>query len=351
MHFPLAECTLPLVPGRFKGINVAKTEQPKQRGMGFVEVLVASAILALTVAGSVTLLGGWTQTMSEVRNRTDGLVRLMSVMDIGKHDSALISDTDNLYVSGAMTATQSVGDFQLTNVTVTPGTNRDKFSASIQWLSPYESGGGNSNFGLESYSPKRNGFVGISTPTTPVCSGSSCDDDDSCLTKSGKQGKGAADKNGNCVGDTSSTSSTSSTKSASSTSSTSSTSSCNNPNLSLANNWSTSEAVGSYHQLNPSSNGGLTVSYSSANEARCTVNSDGWIYFVSSGTCSVTASTSATSGYCAGSATANITVGGTSCAVLSKNKWSVDSKDSGCDCVDVDSKTGSITGKDTKSCP
>ena len=67
---------------------------PKQGGMGFVEVLVASAILALTVAGSVTLLGGWTQALSETRNRTDALVRLVSVMDLGKHEIDLVNPND-----------------------------------------------------------------------------------------------------------------------------------------------------------------------------------------------------------------------------------------------------------------
>ena len=75
--------------------------------MGFVEVLVAAAILALTVAGSVTLLGGWTQALSETRNRTDALVRLVSVMVLGKHEIALIDPNDLNYNSSLRTGVVS----------------------------------------------------------------------------------------------------------------------------------------------------------------------------------------------------------------------------------------------------
>ena len=53
----------------------------KNRGIGFIEVLVAALILALTVTGTVVLLAGWGQTMGESQNRTSALVRLASVMD------------------------------------------------------------------------------------------------------------------------------------------------------------------------------------------------------------------------------------------------------------------------------
>jgi hypothetical protein len=117
---------------------------PKQGGMGFVEVLVASAILALTVAGSVTLLGGWTQALSETRNRTDALVRLVSVMDLGKHEIALVNPNDPNYnaslLTGVVSPTQRISGFTVGDITTVAGVNRTKFEASITWLNPYESG-------------------------------------------------------------------------------------------------------------------------------------------------------------------------------------------------------------------
>ena len=174
---------------------------PKQGGMGFVEVLVASAILALTVAGSVTLLGGWTQALSETRNRTDALVRLVSVMDLGKHEIALVNPSDPNYnaslVNGVVSPTQRISGFTLGDVNAVAGVNRTKFEASITWLNPYESGGdANSKFGLHSYHPERRGFVSVSSPTVPVCVGVSCPGvDDDCIVSTGsKKGKGKSKK-------------------------------------------------------------------------------------------------------------------------------------------------------------
>jgi hypothetical protein len=179
----------------------APQKLPKQGGMGFVEVLVASAILALTVAGSVTLLGGWTQALSETRNRTDALVRLVSVMDLGKHEIALVNPSDPNYnaslVNGVVSPTQRISGFTLGDITAVAGVNRTKFEASITWLNPYESGGdANSKFGLHSYHPERRGFVSVSSPTVPVCVGVSCPGvDDDCIVSTGsKKGKGKSKK-------------------------------------------------------------------------------------------------------------------------------------------------------------
>ncbi len=141
----------------------------KNRGIGFIEVLVAALILALTVTGTVVLLAGWGQTMGESQNRTSALVRLASVMDMGKHDSALLSNISTDFPE-TEAGTRSVASFEIVDVSVTSGINRDKFAASIQWANPYESSGGaNSKFGLHSYSPKRSGFMAVSTPTTGGC--------------------------------------------------------------------------------------------------------------------------------------------------------------------------------------
>ena len=142
----------------------------RMQGAGMLEVMVAALILGLTVTGSVVLLSSWGQTMGEAQNRTSALVRLSSVMDIGKHDSALISDLSNSYVTGAVAGTKSISGFTIEDVSVTPATNRDKIAASIQWVNPYESGDSTySKFGLHSYSPKRSGFVSVSTNTSPGC--------------------------------------------------------------------------------------------------------------------------------------------------------------------------------------
>jgi hypothetical protein len=174
---------------------------PKQGGMGFVEVLVASAILGLTVAGSVTLLGGWTQTLSETRNRTDALVRLVSVMDLGKHEISLVDpddpDYDAVRINGVVSPTQRISGFTLGDITTTAGVNRTKFEASIAWLNPYESGeGANSKFQLHSYHPERKGFVSVSSLTEPVCVGASCANvDDDCIVSDGSEkGKAKSDK-------------------------------------------------------------------------------------------------------------------------------------------------------------
>ena len=174
---------------------------PKQGGMGFVEVLVASAILALTVAGSVTLLGGWTQALSETRNRTDALVRLVSVMDLGKHEIALVDPNDPNYnaslLTGVVSPTQRISGFTVGDITTVAGVNRTKFEASITWLNPYESGANaNSTFELHSYHPERRGFVSVSSLTAPVCVGASCSSvDDECIVSQGSnKGKGKSKK-------------------------------------------------------------------------------------------------------------------------------------------------------------
>ena len=169
--------------------------------MGFVEVLVASAILALTVAGSVTLLGGWTQALSETRNRTDALVRLVSVMDLGKHEIALVNPNDPNYnaslLTGVVSPTQRISGFTVGDITTVAGVNRTKFEASITWLNPYESGANaNSTFELHSYHPERRGFVSVSSLTAPVCVGASCSSvDDECIVSQGsKKGKAKSKK-------------------------------------------------------------------------------------------------------------------------------------------------------------
>ena len=167
----------------------------KNRGIGFIEVLVAALILALTVTGTVVLLAGWGQTMGESQNRTSALVRLASVMDMGKHDPTLLSDIDTEYQE-IEAGTRSVEDFEIVDVSVTPGVNRDKFAASIQWANPYEpNGGANSKFGLHSYSPNRTGFMAVSTPTTDGCV-SNCggDDDSDSSTSKSKSSKSKSSK-------------------------------------------------------------------------------------------------------------------------------------------------------------
>lgn len=160
----------------------------KNRGIGFIEVLVAALILALTVTGTVVLLAGWGQTMGESQNRTSALVRLASVMDMGKHDSALLSNISTDFPE-TEAGTRSVASFEIVDVSVTSGINRDKFAASIQWANPYESSGGaNSKFGLHSYSPKRSGFMAVSTPTTGGCV-SNCGGGNSNSSKSSKSSK------------------------------------------------------------------------------------------------------------------------------------------------------------------
>ena len=187
----------------------------KNRGIGFIEVLVAALILALTVTGTVVLLAGWGQTMGESQNRTSALVRLASVMDMGKHDSALLSDISTDFPE-TEAGTLSVASFEIVDVSVTSEINRDKFAASIQWANPYESSeGATSKFGLHSYSPKRSGFMAVSTPTTGGCV-SNCggnDDSDSSTSKSksskSKSSKSKSSKSksqGSCVGGSSSNS-------------------------------------------------------------------------------------------------------------------------------------------------
>ena len=186
----------------------------KNRGIGFIEVLVAALILALTVTGTVVLLAGWGQTMGESQNRTSALVRLASVMDMGKHDSALLSNISTDFPE-TEAGTRSVASFEIVDVSVTSGINRDKFAASIQWANPYESSGGaNSKFGLHSYSPKRSGFMAVSTPTTGGCvsncgggnSNSSTSSKSKSKRKSKSKSKSKSSSSASCPGGSSSNS-------------------------------------------------------------------------------------------------------------------------------------------------
>ena len=180
----------------------------KNRGIGFIEVLVAALILALTVTGTVVLLAGWGQTMGESQNRTSALVRLASVMDMGKHDSALLSDISTDFPE-TEAGTRSVASFEIVDVSVTSEINRDKFAASIQWANPYESSGGaTSKFGLHSYSPKRSGFMAVSTPTTGGCV-SNCgggSSNSSTSSKSKSKSKSKSSSAASCPGGSSSNS-------------------------------------------------------------------------------------------------------------------------------------------------
>ena len=287
--------------GTVKPRKLSKSQKPLQQGgMGFVEVLVASAILALTVAGSVTLLGGWTQALSETRNRTDALVRLISVMDLGKHEIALIDPNDPDYnaslVTGVVSPTQRISGFTVGDITTVAGVNRTKFEASITWLNPYESGAGadaNSEFELHSYHPERRGFVAVSSLTAPVCVGAGCSNvDDDCIisTTGTNKGKGKSTKSDGTDCNTTSKSKSSKSYSVKSKSkSDSSSPSCtpgNTADLSISVVGNQPE-VGATTNLTINSNSPEEISFTTNDP--CTVTSSGspTVTYTDVGTCSV----------------------------------------------------------------
>ena len=304
--------------GTVKPRKLSKSQKPlKQGGMGFVEVLVASAILALTVAGSVTLLGGWTQALSETRNRTDALVRLISVMDLGKHEIALIDPSDPNYnaslVTGVVSPTQRISGFTVGNITTVAGVNRTKFEASITWLNPYESGAdANSQFELHSYHPERRGFVAVSSLTTPVCVGAGCSNvDDDCVTSTTgtNKGKGKSKKSdGTDCNTTSKSKSSKSYSPKSKSKSDSSSPSCtpgNDANLSISVVGNQPE-VGASTDLIINSNSPEDISWTT--NGPCTVTSSGspTVTYTDVGTCSVQATQGRGCSYLEATATLNI---------------------------------------------
>ncbi|MBT6040137.1 MAG: hypothetical protein HOH17_12775, partial [Halieaceae bacterium] len=302
--------------GTVKPRKLSKSQKPlKQGGMGFVEVLVASAILALTVAGSVTLLGGWTQALSETRNRTDALVRLISVMDLGKHEIALIDPSDPNYnaslVTGVVSPTQRISGFTVGDITTVAGVNRTKFEASITWLNPYESGAdANSQFELHSYHPERRGFVAVSSLTTPVCVGAGCSNvDDDCVTSTTGTNKGKGKSTKSDGTDCNTTSKSKSSKSYSVKSKTDSSSpSCtpgNDAILSISVVGNQPE-VGASTDLIINSNSPEDISWTT--NAPCTVTSSGspTVTYTDVGTCSVQATQGRGCSYLEATATLNI---------------------------------------------
>ena len=298
---------------------------PKQGGMGFVEVLVASAILALTVAGSVTLLGGWTQTLSETRNRTDALVRLVSVMDLGKHEIALVNPSDPNYnaslVDGVVSPTQRISGFTVRDITAAESVNRTKFEASITWLNPYESGAdANSKFGLHSYHPERRGFVSVSSLTTPVCVGAGCSGvDDDCIVSAGsKKGKAKSTKSDGT--DCSKSNKTKSEKSVTYKSDSSkSKSSCTNTpqTVTIGANPDLLTVGQQPQQLTASSDGSNNaIRFQSMTGSKCTV-SGSQVSPVDEGACIVKAVQEGNCTFAEGSETKNITVECNSISALS----------------------------------
>jgi hypothetical protein len=255
---------------------------PKQGGMGFVEVLVASAILALTVAGSVTLLGGWTQALSETRNRTDALVRLVSVMDLGKHEIALVNPNDPNYnaslLTGVVSPTQRISGFTVGDITTVAGVNRTKFEASITWLNPYESGANaNSTFELHSYHPERRGFVSVSSLTAPVCVGASCSSvDDECIVSQGsKKGKGKSTKSDGTACNTTSKSKSSKSVTYKNDNSNSNSTSCTSTSQTVTIvGYPNSLTVGGSSQQLTATGGGSTndITFQSLTKNKCTVS-------------------------------------------------------------------------------
>jgi hypothetical protein len=255
---------------------------PKQGGMGFVEVLVASAILALTVAGSVTLLGGWTQALSETRNRTDALVRLVSVMDLGKHEIALVNPNDPNYnaslLTGVVSPTQRISGFTVGDITTVAGVNRTKFEASITWLNPYESGANaNSTFELHSYHPERRGFVSVSSLTAPVCVGASCSSvDDECIVSQGsKKGKGKSTKSDGTACNTTSKSKSSKSVTYKNDNSNSNSVSCTSTSQTVTIvGYPNSLTVGGSSQQLTATGGGSTnpITFQSLTTNKCTVS-------------------------------------------------------------------------------
>ncbi|MDA8827217.1 hypothetical protein N9N82_07660 [Luminiphilus sp.] len=305
--------------GTVKPRKLSKSQKPlKQGGMGFVEVLVASAILALTVAGSVTLLGGWTQALSETRNRTDALVRLISVMDLGKHEIALIDPSDPNYnaslVTGVVSPTQRISGFTVGDITTVAGVNRTKFEASITWLNPYESGAdANSQFELHSYHPERRGFVAASSLTAPVCVGAGCSNvDDDCIisTTGTNKGKGKSTKS-----DGTDCNTTSKTKSDKSYSVKSKTQTPSEPSCTPTIDANLSISVGG-NQLEVGASPNLSIStlspeaISLTTNGPCNVTSSGspTVTYTNVGTCEVQATQERGCSYLEATATLNIGV-------------------------------------------
>ena len=58
----------------------------KQEGVGLVEVLVAVAILSLTVGGTILAASRWVKTTSGTSMRNDGSQINSSVMELAAHN-------------------------------------------------------------------------------------------------------------------------------------------------------------------------------------------------------------------------------------------------------------------------
>ena len=107
-----------------------------------LEVLIASLILALVVAGCLKVVIDAQQTQRDVSERTAALYKLSSVMEIHRHSPHLV----DIYTPVLLAGTASVGSYSLVDISTVELMGRDRFEASIEWLNQYD--GTEQSFGL-----------------------------------------------------------------------------------------------------------------------------------------------------------------------------------------------------------
>ena len=114
----------------------------KQKGIGLIEVIISSLILALVISGCLKVVIDAQRVQRDSNERTAALYKLSSVMEVHRHNPYLVDTYTPLLLAG----TASVGSFSLVDATTEELSGRDRFEATIEWLNQYD--GTTQGFGL-----------------------------------------------------------------------------------------------------------------------------------------------------------------------------------------------------------
>jgi hypothetical protein len=105
----------------------------KQNGIGLIEVIISSLILALVVAGCLKVIIDANQVQRDNNERTIALYKLSSVLEVHRHNPTLVDAFTPILLSPSA----SVAEWVITDQTVVLP-ERDKYTAKIEWLNQYD---------------------------------------------------------------------------------------------------------------------------------------------------------------------------------------------------------------------